>query len=139
MLWITSPSERTFSPKMNWPFSLLAIDELKINLKSITEMLENYVLGRWPMAAHILQVAYYDTLRELRVKMLEAAGYPVTSVSGNDNAMGLDGAVIAGANLIVVGFSAEHSVRAAMVLWFKTHYPKNSGRRLAVQQLGEVP
>ncbi len=49
-------------------------------------------------AAHILQVAYYDTLRELRVKMLEAAGYQVTSVSGNDN--------------------------AAMVLWFKTHYPK---------------
>ena len=46
-------------------------------------------------AAHILQVAYYDTLRELRVKMLEAAGYQVTSVSGNDNAMGLDGAVIA--------------------------------------------
>ncbi len=76
------------------------------------------------MAAHILQVAYYDTLRELRVKMLEAAGYQVTSVSGNDNAMGLDGAVIAGANFIVVGFSAEHSVRAAMVLWFKTHYPK---------------
>src|SRR5438094_9207747 len=75
-------------------------------------------------AAHILQVAYYDTLRELRVKMLEAAGYQVTSVSGNDNAMGLDGAVIAGANLIVVGFSAEHSVRAAMVLRFKTRYPK---------------
>ncbi len=99
MLWITSQSERTVSPKMNWPFSLLAIDELKINLKSITEMLENYVLGRWPMAAHILQVAYYDTLRELRVKMLEAAGYQVTSVSGNDNAMGLDGG-------------------------FKTHYPK---------------
>ena len=46
-------------------------------------MLENYVLGRWPMAAHILQVAYYDTLRELRVKMLEAAGYQVTSVSGS--------------------------------------------------------
>src|SRR5437879_12132242 len=73
-------------------------------------------------AAHILQVAYYDTLRELRVKMLEAAGYQVTSVSGNDNAMGLDGAVIVGANLIVVGFSAEHSVSAAMVIWFKTHY-----------------
>ncbi len=48
-----------------------------------------------------------------------AAGYQVTSVSGNDNAMGLDGAVIAGANLIVVGFSAEHSVRAAMVLWMR--------------------
>src|SRR6266705_2715731 len=75
------------------------------------------------MAAHILQVAYYDTLRELRVKMLEAAGYQVTSVSGNDNAMGLDGAVIAGANLIVVGFSAPHSVRAAMLdtNWLKLY------------------
>ena len=96
-----------------------------INLKSITGKLQNWYPPRWSMAAaHILQVAYYDTLRELRVKMLEAAGYQVTSVSGNDNAMGLDGAVIAGANLIVVGFSAPHSVRAAMVLWFKTHYPK---------------
>src|SRR5437773_11963845 len=112
-MWITSQSERTVRPKMNWPFSLLAIDELKINLKSITEMLENYVLGRWPMAAHILQVAYYDTMRERRVKMLEAAGYQVTSVSGNDNAMGLDGAVIAGANLTGVGSSGECCVRAA--------------------------
>src|SRR6266446_6490001 len=107
MLWITSQSERSQPEDELALFFLLAIDELKINLKSITEMLENYVLGRWPMAAHILQVAYYDTLRELRVKMLEAAGYQVTSVSGNDNAMGLDGAVIAGVNLIVVGFSAE--------------------------------
>src|SRR5437667_9434714 len=92
--------------------------------KGVKERVSFCVVGGGPMAAHILQVAYYDTLRELRVKMLEAAGYQVTSVSGNDNAMGLNGAVIAGANLIVVGFSAEHSVRAAMVLWFKTHYTK---------------
>src|SRR5437870_2969606 len=93
--------------------------------KGVKERVSFCVVGGGPMAAaHVLQVAYYDTLRELRVKMLEAAGYQVTSVSGNDNAMGLDGAVIAGANLIVVGFSAPHSVRAAMVLWFKTHYPK---------------
>ena len=38
------------------------------------------------MAAHILQVAYYDTLQEVRAKMLEAAGYQVTSVLGNDKA-----------------------------------------------------
>ena len=55
------------------------------------------------MAAHILQVAYYDTLQEIRAKMLEAAGYQVTSVLGNDNAMGLNGAVIATADLVVVG------------------------------------
>src|SRR5216117_3892862 len=60
LLWINAvdnlAKRGTVSPKMNGP----SIDELKINLKSITEMLENYVLGRWPMAAHILQVAYYD-------------------------------------------------------------------------------
>src|SRR5437870_11593710 len=77
------------------------------------------------MAAHILQVAYYDTLQEIRAKMLEAAGYQVTSVLGNDNAMGLNGAVIAAAELGVVGFSTPHSVRAAMVHWCKAHYPKS--------------
>jgi len=76
------------------------------------------------MSAHILQVAYYDTLREIRAKMLEAAGYQVTSVSGNDNAMGLNKAVIATADLVMVGFSAPHPVRDAMVRWFKAHHPK---------------
>jgi len=76
------------------------------------------------MAAHILQVAYYPILQETRTLMLKSAGYQVTSVLGNDNAIGLDGAVIAAADLIVVGFSASHSVRAAMVLWFKARYPK---------------
>src|SRR5712691_5897451 len=78
----------------------------------------------WPMAAHILQVAYYPTLQETRTLMLKSAGYQVTSVLGNDNAMSLDGTLIAAADLIVVGFSASHSVRAAMVLWFKARYPK---------------
>ena len=76
------------------------------------------------MAAHILQVAYYDTLQEVRAKMLEAAGYEVTSVLGNDKAMGLNRAVIAATDLAMVGFSTPHSVRAAMVQWFKAHYPK---------------
>ena len=76
------------------------------------------------MAAHILQVAYYGTLQELRAQELGAAGYRVTSVLGNDKAIELDGAVIASADLFLVGFSAPHPVRAAMVLWFKTNYPK---------------
>ena|SRR5438477_6519429 len=76
------------------------------------------------MAAHILQVAYYSSLGETRAQMLEAAGYQVTSVSGNDGAIGLTGAVIAAASLVLVGFSAPHSVRAAIVHWFKAHYPK---------------
>jgi hypothetical protein len=76
------------------------------------------------MSAHVLQVAYYPNLQETRALMLKSAGYQVTSVLGNDNAKGLDAAVIAAANVIVVGFSTSHSIRAAMVRWFKTHYPK---------------
>jgi hypothetical protein len=76
------------------------------------------------MVAHILQIAYYTTLRDIRTHMLQAASYRVTSVLGNDEAMLLNGELIAAADLVVVGFSAEHSVRAAMVHWFKVHYAK---------------
>ena len=76
------------------------------------------------MPAHILQVAYYDTLKEIRAEILKDVGYEVTSVLGNDNAMALSGVVIAAADLVVVGFSASHSIRAAMVHWFKAQYPK---------------
>jgi hypothetical protein len=41
------------------------------------------------MPAHILQVAYYPSLRDIRAQMLRAAGYEVTSVLGNDKAMAL--------------------------------------------------
>jgi DNA-binding NtrC family response regulator len=76
------------------------------------------------MAAHILQVAYYPNLQETRALMLKSAGYEVLSVLGNDKARALDAAVIAAADLVVVGFCAPHSVRAEMVLWFKTQYPE---------------
>jgi DNA-binding NarL/FixJ family response regulator len=76
-----------------------------------------------PTAIHILQVAYYPSLLEIRTKLLESSGYQVTSVLGNDNAIALDGAAIATVDLVVVGFSAPHSVRAAMVRWCKAHYP----------------
>jgi len=76
------------------------------------------------MTAHILQVAYYPSLMEIRTKLLESNGYQVTSVFGNDNAMRLDGTAIAAVDLIVVGFSASHSIRSAMVRWFKTHHAK---------------
>ena len=66
------------------------------------------------MAAHILQVAYYPNLQETRALMLKSAGYEVTSVLGNDQARGLDQALIAAADLIVVGFSAPYSVRTAL-------------------------
>jgi hypothetical protein len=55
--------------------------------------------------------------------MLESAGHHVTSVLGNDEAFGLDAAVIVAVDSIVIGFSAPHPVRAAMIHWFKKHYP----------------
>jgi len=76
------------------------------------------------MARHILQVAYYSSLLEVRTKMLESSGYQVTSVLGNDEAIALDRAGIAAIDLCVVGFSSSHLIRSAMVGWFKAHYPK---------------
>jgi len=55
--------------------------------------------------------------------MLESRGHHVTSVLGNDEAFGLDAAVIAAADSIVIGFSAPHPVRAALIHWFKQRYP----------------
>jgi hypothetical protein len=78
----------------------------------------------WHMAAHILHIAYYPNLQATQALLLKSAGYEVTSVLGNKNARALDAAVIAAADLIVLGFCAPHSVRTEMVLWFKAHYPK---------------
>jgi DNA-binding NtrC family response regulator len=75
------------------------------------------------MAPHILQVAYYPSLRDIRARMLRAAGYEVTSVSGNQEAMMLDNATMATVNLAVVGFASEHSVREEMVHWLKVRQP----------------
>ncbi len=61
---------------------------------------------------------------EIRTKLLESGGYQVTSVLGNDEAIALDAAAIGTVDLIVVGFSAAHPARSAMVRWFKAHHPK---------------
>ena len=76
-----------------------------------------------PVVANILQVAYYRGPLVTRARMLESRGHRVTSVLGNDVAFGLDAAVIAAAHSIVIGFSAPHPVRAAMIHWFKQLYP----------------
>src|SRR5260370_25770924 len=55
--------------------------------------------------------------------MLESLGYQVASVLGKDKALGLDDAVVAVADLIVIGFSAPYPVRAEMIHWFKQQYP----------------
>jgi hypothetical protein len=58
-----------------------------------------------------------------RARMLESRGHHVTSVLGNDEAFGLDAAVIAAADSILIGFSAPYPVRAALIHWFKQLYP----------------
>jgi hypothetical protein len=58
-----------------------------------------------PVVANILQVAYYRGPLVTRCRMLESRGHHVTSVLGNDEAFGLDAAVIAAADSIVIGFS----------------------------------
>src|SRR5258708_7291310 len=73
--------------------------------------------------AHILQVAYYQSLLEIRTRMLESGGYQVTSALGNDEAFGLGATVIATIDLIVIGFSASHPIRSNAVRWFKQRYP----------------
>jgi hypothetical protein len=54
--------------------------------------------------------------------MIESRGHHVTSVLGNDEAFRLDAAVIAAADSIVIGCSAP-IVQAALIHWFKQHYP----------------
>jgi DNA-binding NtrC family response regulator len=75
------------------------------------------------MPAHILQVAYYPSLRDIRAQMLRAAGYEVTSVLGNDEAMALSPSLVVATDLVVVGFSSSASTRAAIVQWFKVRHP----------------
>ena len=73
---------------------------------------------------HILQVAYYPTLRDIRAEMLRAAGYRVTSILGNHEAMMLDREFLEAADLAIVGSCADHSVRTEMIHWLKAHCPK---------------
>jgi hypothetical protein len=45
---------------------------------------------RGSMTANILQIAYYPALLEIRAKVLEAAGYEVTSTDRDDVGLHLD-------------------------------------------------
>src|SRR5260370_32210627 len=75
------------------------------------------------VVANVLQVAYDPGPLVTRARMLESRGHHVTSVLGNDEAFGLDAGVVAAADSILIGFSAPHPVRAAMIHWFKQLYP----------------
>ena len=71
------------------------------------------------MAVNILQIAYYPGLLEARRMMLEREGYEVVCALGNDQGIAL--ASRKTFDLIVLGFSATHSVRNAMLRWLKEH------------------
>ena len=71
------------------------------------------------MAVNILQIAYYPGLLEARRMMLEREGYEVVCALGNDQGIAL--ASMKTFDLIVLGFSATHSVRNAMLRWLKQH------------------
>jgi DNA-binding NtrC family response regulator len=75
------------------------------------------------MAAHILQIAYYPTLKETRAEMLEEIGYRVTSVLGNDDAIRLDEPFMSTVDAVVFGFCSPQSVRQTMIQWLKRRYP----------------
>ena len=72
---------------------------------------------------HILQVAYDRGLLATRAILLERCGYLVTSVFGNDSAMGIGGDVLSTVDVVVIGFSTKPTVRAEVILWFKQNYP----------------
>ena len=74
------------------------------------------------MVPHILQVAYYPNLKETRAKILEAAGYRVTSVLVNHDAVKLNRRLMKTADLVLVGFSGPKAAREAVVRWIKRHY-----------------
>jgi CheY-like chemotaxis protein len=76
-----------------------------------------YQWDKAKMGQSILQIAYYPSLLETRGRMLEKDGYAVTSVLGNDQGMAVASA--GRFDVIVVGFSAPHSMRTNMVRWLK--------------------
>jgi hypothetical protein len=93
----------------------------------LCSLLENgysYNLKIEPMSSHILQVAYYLTLRDTRALMLQLSGYRVTSVLGNQEAMELSNTTLAEVDLVVVGPSAPYSLRESIVHWLKTQHPR---------------
>ncbi len=75
-----------------------------------------------PERRHILHVAYYDSLLKTRTTMLERSGYRVSSALGNGNAKLLAGELSATVDLVVIGFSASHQMRAEMLGWCKRHF-----------------
>jgi hypothetical protein len=85
------------------------------------------------MAAHILQVAYYQSLLEIRTRMLESGGYEVTSALGNDEAFRLAATVIATVDrdrLLCFASYSDHGGSLFQATLF--HHP---GRRLAIPRL----
>ena len=69
----------------------------------------------------VLQIGYVPALVETRAIMLRKDGYNVVSAVGNDQGINL--APSRPFDVVVVGFSERHPVRAQMVRWLKQHLP----------------
>jgi DNA-binding NarL/FixJ family response regulator len=72
--------------------------------------------------ASILQIAYYQGLLEVRKATLESCGHEVVNAFGNDEGMSL--ALSRPFDLVLVGFSTNYSVRAAVIQWLKQRLPQ---------------
>jgi DNA-binding response OmpR family regulator len=89
------------------------------------------------MAVNILQIAYYPALLEARELILEKEGYDVVSVLGNDQGIAL--ARTKTFDLIVLGFSAPHPVRSAMLRWLKQHLSQTPVVALLAHEAERLP
>lgn len=80
-------------------------------------------LARAPVTAakRIFQIAYSHALAS-RAHLLRAAGFDVTSASGNDVAMFLL-QEHSDFDLFIIGHAASDPERLSMANWLRTHYP----------------
>ncbi len=86
---------------------------------------------------HILQVAYDRGLLATRALLLERCGYLVTSVFGNDSAMGIGGDVLSTVDVVVIGFSTKPTSRSNSLV--QTKLSRHPGCGIAGQRLREIP
>jgi CheY-like chemotaxis protein len=89
------------------------------------------------LMAVILHIAYYPGLQKARQIILEQAGYEVVSAFGNEEAMAL--ARARNYDVIMVGFSAAHSIRSAILRWLKENIPQTPVVVLLANQAEHFP
>jgi CheY-like chemotaxis protein len=82
----------------------------------------NVAPARLQATKRIFQIAYNEELGLRRAKLLEARGYTVMTVVGNEAAKLLLSS-IQDFDLFIVGHAAPEETRAEIVEWLRTTYP----------------